>query len=110
MMETEAEKPIKVEQATMVEQKKDASAQDPPLPSTSEITGQAETPAPVPRIEKENETQTTENGENERTWVTGVPLFTMMAAITVCTFLMLLDTSIISTVWCYFHSSLLFFF
>lgn len=50
-------------------------------------------------------TETAENkGEDEHEYITGFRLFTVMAAITLCVFLFLLDTAIIATVRIPLHS------
>lgn len=56
-------------------------------------------------MDKETETRASQEVEREvdedEKWMKGWPLVTMMATVIVTTFLMLLDTSIISTVWCH---------
>jgi len=46
----------------------------------------------------ETNVDTSHSGEEETQWVTGLPLASIMAAITLASFLIMLDTSIVATV------------
>jgi hypothetical protein len=96
-METETETPSEIEKADIIQDSTDESPRDLPA-STMVSKEQAGHLSPEPEIERENELEAVDNSEEETKWVTGFPLFTLMGAVTLVTFLMLLDTSIISTV------------
>jgi hypothetical protein len=99
--ETETRAPQEVEKISMVEERKKTASQC-DSSSAANHHRNPDNDSSKLRTESGNETEAVETEVDEdQKWMKGWSLVTMMAAVIVVIFLMLLDTSIISTVWCY---------
>jgi hypothetical protein len=103
-MEAEPRPPSDIEKAHWIDQAMENKPQN-FLEVSNTNTEEGDVLAIVSNVEEGPQPQATGVLEDETRWVTGIPLFTFIATTTVVIFLILLDTSIISTVWRLFSKS-----
>lgn len=95
-MEAEPRSPSDIEKAHWIDRAMENKPQN-FLEVSNTNTEEGDVLAIVSNVEEGPQPQATGVLEEETRWVTGIPLFTFIATTTVVIFLILLDTSIIST-------------